>query len=76
MGLVSESHAWILPSYFDPNWWRLEDKLNRSTAAGLECSDDEMMAILESVIFIRSIKIPPTVRVINTATCHKFSHSV
>ena len=55
MGLISADHAWILPSYYDPDWWRSPPN---STA---ECSDEKMREILESVIFIDNIKTPPVV---------------
>ena len=58
IGLVSETHAWILPVYFDPNWWKTEERAGNNSS---ECSDEEMKAILESVIFIDSVKIPPIV---------------
>ena len=55
MGLISADHAWVLPSYYDPDWWKSPPN---STA---ECSDEKMREILESVIFIDNIKIPPVV---------------
>ena len=53
--LVSADHAWILPAYYNPNWWKLP--------AGMEseCSDEDMRTILESVIFIDTVKFPPVV---------------
>ena len=59
MGLVSPEHAWILPSYYDPNWWRsppndIDDQ---------ECPDERMRKVLESVIFIEIVKLPPIVSV-------------
>lgn len=57
MGLVSPDHAWVLPSYYDPNWWKTTDR----TALGSDCSDEEMRDILESVIFIDNVKYPPVV---------------
>ena len=55
MGLISADHAWVLPSYYDPDWWKSP---SNSTA---ECSDEKMREILESVIFIDTIKLPPVV---------------
>ena len=57
MGLVSADHAWILPSYYNPNWW----KLPNGTIEKSDCTDEDMKGILESVIFINNIKIPPLV---------------
>lgn len=39
------------------NWWRS----NSTSGQSLECSDEDMKAILESVIFINNVKIPPQV---------------
>ena len=55
MGLISADHAWVLPSYYDPNWWRSPPN------SSAECSDEKMRDILESVIFIDNVKIPPVV---------------
>ena len=57
LGLVSAEHAWVLPSYYDPNWWR-------STLNSTDCSNEEMKYILESVIFVDTIKLPPVVSII------------
>ena len=62
MGLVSEDHAWVLPSYYNPNWWRLSERTNKSDPDDLDCSDEEMKHILESVIFVDNVKFPPVVR--------------
>ena len=53
--LVSADHAWILPAYYNPNWWKLH--------AGMEseCSNEDMRTILESVIFVDTVKYPPVV---------------
>ena len=50
MGLTTPDHVWILPSYFDPNWWKNSDT---------NCTDEEMKNILESIIFIGPVKYPP-----------------
>ncbi len=54
MGLISADHAWVLPTYYDPDWWK-----SPNSSAG--CSDEEMKDILESVIFVDTIKLPPVV---------------
>ena len=61
MGLVSENHAWILPSYYNPNWWRLPSSESVFDTQTGNCSNEEMEDILESTIFIRSAKYPPLV---------------
>ena len=53
--LVSADNAWILPAYYNPNWWKLP------AGMGSECSDEDMRAILESVIFVDTVKYPPMV---------------
>ena len=62
-GLISHDHAWILPSYYNPNWWRIQDE---ESLKDYGCSDEEMINILESVIFVNTVKFPPSVRFI----CH------
>ena len=61
MGLVSENHAWILPSYYNPNWWRLPSNGGDFDTWKGKCSNEVMEDILESVIFIRNVKFPPMV---------------
>lgn len=63
--LVTGDHAWVLPSYYDPNWWRIANKSN-STDYKYNCTDEKMQNILESVIFIDGIKLPPVVCNANT----------
>ena len=65
MGLVSPEHAWILPSYYDPNWWRSPP---RNDTDDQECPDERMRKVLESVIFIEIVKLPPVVS-IRSARC-------
>ena len=60
IGLVSDDHAWVLPSYYNPNWWRMSNK-NGSINYRYNCTDEDMQNILESVIFVDGIKIPPVV---------------
>ena len=50
VGLTTPDHVWILPSYFDPNWWKNSDA---------NCTNEEMKNILESVIIIGPVKYPP-----------------
>jgi hypothetical protein len=56
--LVSPEHVWILPAYYERNWWK-ENSLNNGEDG---CSNSMMEEILESVIFVNAIKIPPMVR--------------
>ena len=60
IGLVSGDHAWVLPSYYNPNWWRISSK-NGSFNYQYNCADEDMQNILESVIFVDGIKVPPVV---------------
>jgi len=46
--------VWILPSYYNPDWWREEGDDN--------CSEADMINILNSAIFVGPIKQPPLVR--------------
>lgn len=55
--LTSASHAWILPAYYNPNWWKCPRGDNCS------CTDEEMLEILESVIFVDGVKLPPYVSI-------------
>lgn len=58
LGLISENHAWILPAYYNPNWWKLS---NETSLKNRKCSNDEMNKILESIIFVSNVKYPPVV---------------
>ena len=58
-GLVSDTHVWVLPRYFNPNWWKTEGE--RTSNDSSECTDKEMEEILDSVIFVDSVKVPPIV---------------
>jgi hypothetical protein len=49
--------AWILPAYYNPNWWKLPSGMES------ECSDEDMRVILESVIFVNTVKYPPMVTI-------------
>ena len=57
MGLVSHDHVWVLPAYYSPNWWRATN----ASASDSNCTVAMMKNILESVIFIDTVKIPPVV---------------
>ena len=61
MGLLSSSHAWVLPAYYNPHWWRITEE-KRSVFGESDCSNEEMEGILESVLFIKNVKYPPMVR--------------
>ena len=61
MDLVSENHAWILPAYYNPNWWRLPSNDSMFESQNGNCSNEKMEEILESVIFIKNTKFPPLV---------------
>ncbi len=51
---MDETHAWILPHYYQPLWWEMEDVQTHYNSGG--CSDDAMRQILRSVLFIDSLK--------------------
>ena len=61
VGLISPAHAWILPSYYDPDWWRSPNNT--------DCSDEERKDILESVIFVDNVKLPPAVIIKQLVYC-------
>ena len=50
MGLTTPEHVWILPSYFDPNWWHNSDT---------NCTNSEMKNALESIMLVGPVKYPP-----------------
>ena len=54
LNLLTENHAWILPSYYNPNWWK---QLTVKECDGQTKAED----ILEGVIFVNTVKYPPTV---------------
>ena len=54
---MSDDHAWVLPSYYSPNWW----KQSVSEKETSDCSDGQMRKILETIIFIDTVKFPPMV---------------
>ena len=63
--LLGDSYVWILPHYQHPTWWRRnESNTNRadmnSPLNGLDkrinCSDSEMVDLLQSVLFVDSLK--------------------
>ena len=68
MGLVSEDHTWILPSYYNPNWWRLPSNESVFDTRKGKCSNEVIEDILESVIFIRNVKFPPMVTTKNVVS--------
>ncbi len=59
LNLTTSDHVWILPSYYNPDWWKGGDQHTGN------CTDEDMMDILNSVIFIDPVKYPPMVRKAN-----------
>ena len=51
-GLTGSGHVWVLPAYTDPNWWKKLQNLSN-------CTEDELLMALESVIFVAPTKYPP-----------------
>ena len=58
LGLVSQDHVWILPSYSTPFWWELSDTDLQMMPEKERCSNDEMDSLLESTIFFHAVKLP------------------
>ena len=50
--LTDADHVWILPSYFNPFWWKLSDKELRRLSKTCNCSNDDMVNILDSMLSI------------------------
>ena len=59
--LTDSTHAWILPGYYNPNWWKLPREQTTDDLVEIQCSDEDMLEILQSVIFVDSVKFPPLV---------------
>lgn len=55
--LTTAAHLWILPAYFNPYWWR------KPTQDDMSCTDEEMLSILQSTIFVDPVKFPPFVSI-------------
>ncbi len=52
--LTDSSHVWILPSYYDPYWWNLPEEEIQQLPPKERCSNDEMIGILNSILFVDS----------------------
>ena len=50
---MDKSHAWILPHYRQPMWWKREVVEPQNIVV---CSDEDMEKILESIIFVDTLK--------------------
>ncbi len=53
--LTDYSHVWILPSYYDPSWWKLSEEDFETLPSDEKCSNEEMEDILTSVLFVGSL---------------------
>ena len=55
--LTTADHVWILPAYYNPDWWKSPPLIRNN-----DCSDEEMLDILNKlVIFIDGVKYPSIV---------------
>ena len=50
--LTDANHVWILPSYYNPNWWNITERELRKRPTQWQCSNQDMKDILESVLFV------------------------
>ena len=50
--LTDANHVWILPSYYNPNWWNITESELGKRPMKWQCSNQEMEDILESVLFV------------------------
>ena len=80
--LTTPDHVWILPSYYNPDWWKGGGDGYHSDQQTRTCTDEDMMDILNSVIFIDPVKYPPMVKanyndciLTITCTCFRVLHS-
>ena len=60
-GLTSSEHVWILPSYYDPDWWKSYQLAVNNSRTKYKCTDEEMVQVLNSAIFVDAVKYPALV---------------
>ncbi len=60
--LTTPDHVWMLPSYYNPDWWKGGGDSYHSDQQTRTCTDEDMMDILNSVLFIDPVKYPPMVK--------------
>ena len=60
-GLTTSEYAWVLPSYTNPNWWRVssEDSAQSDDLRLHNCTEEELKLALESTLFVVPTKYPP-----------------
>ena len=57
-GLTTSGNVWILPSYYNPNWWKLKEEEIEELPENEKCSNNDMVDIINSVLFIQPVKYP------------------
>ena len=55
-GLTTSEHVWLLPSYYATRWWQLEAAELDALRDSERCSNQNMMEILESTLFLGATK--------------------
>ncbi len=50
--LTDYSHVWILPSYYNPNWWEVSEEELKTLPPNEQCSNDDMKDALTSALFV------------------------
>ena len=56
--VLEESHVWILPQYLEDSWWELDSDIISTFPNTQNCSNEEMLTIMNNlnVIVIDSMK--------------------
>ncbi len=75
LNLTTSDHVWILPSYYNPDWWKGGGADYLSNQQTRNCTDEDMMDILNSVIFIDPVKYPPMVRKCTLYKCTYYNYA-
>ncbi len=57
-GLTTSENVWILPTYYNPQWWVLDEEELSQLSFEESCSNEELVDILNSAIFLEPFKYP------------------
>ncbi len=57
-GLTTSENVWIFPTYYNPKWWVLDEEELSRLPLEERCSNEELINILNSAIFVKSFKYP------------------
>ncbi len=57
-GLTTSENVWILPTYYDPKWWVLDEEELSRLPLEERCSNAELINILNSAVFVEPFKSP------------------